>query len=149
MQSTPFFSQLQHNRRARIWVATASNCRTKLNGRHPPPLSLAPDNFLRPPCTAWGPYLFGPKSCPLFCPPRTALPVDNWQNWALRDSKSMTPLGHQAGTLLCKVGPETGRRCGKEGMQDRQFDRQPVARQKMRSGGWVQRKRISSAATRK
>lgn len=102
-----------------------------LTGRHSPPLSLAPGQFLRPPCTAWGPYLFWRQSCPPFCPPLTALPVDNFTDCAWSDSQSMTPLGHQAGTLRCKARPETEKRSGTERMQDHQIDRQPVARQEM------------------
>lgn len=85
-----------------------------LTGRHSPPLSLAPGQSLRPPCTAWGPYLFVCQSCPPFCPPRTAQPVDKSKDCALCDSKSMTPSGHQADTLRCKAGPETGKRSGLE-----------------------------------
>ena len=46
MQFVPFFSQLQHNRRARIGFATVSDCRIKLNGWRPPsPSPSPPDNF--------------------------------------------------------------------------------------------------------
>ena len=120
-----------------------------LTGRHPPPLPLAPGQFLRPPCTAWGPYCFALQTCPPFCPPRSARPVDNSAIYALSDSKVMRPSSHQAGTLRSKAGPETEKRSGTERMQDRQTDRQPVARQEMQSRWWVRRKRISSAASRK
>jgi hypothetical protein len=120
-----------------------------LTGRLSPPLSLAPGQFLRPPCTAWGPYLFQTQLCPPFCPPRSASPVDKSVNCPLRDSKSMRPFSHQARTLGRKAGPETGKWSGKDRLQDDQIGRQPVARQEMRSKWWVRRKRISSAASRK
>ena len=83
-----------------------------LTGRHPPPLPLAPGQFLRPPCTAWGPYCFALQTCPPFCPPRSARPVDNSAIYALSDSKVMRPSSHQAGTLRSKAGPETEKRSG-------------------------------------
>lgn len=92
---------------------------------------LAPGQFLRPPCTAWGPYRFGFQTYPPFCPPQSARAVDNSANHALNDSKVMRPSRHQAGTLRCKARPETGRRSGGDRLQDRQMHRQPVARQEM------------------
>ena len=148
MQFTPIFSQLQHNRRARIWVATAINCRTKLNGRHPPSLPR-PRTILRPPCTAWRPFLFHPQSCSPFCPPRSGLSVDKSAFYALSDSKSMRPSSHQADTLRCKAEPETGKQSGPEWMQDHQISRQSVARLGMWQRRWVRRQRISCAADRK
>ena len=120
-----------------------------LTGRHPPPLPLAPGQFLRPPCTAWGPYRFVLQTCPPFCPPRSARPVDNSAKNALSDSKVVRTSTHQAGTLRSKARPETEKRSGEERMSDHQIGWQPVARQEMQSGWWVRRKRISSAALRK
>ena len=108
-----------------------------------------PRTILRPPCTAWRPFLFQRQSCSPYCPPRTGLPVDNLAFTALRDSKSMRPSSHQADRLRRKAEPETGKQSGPEWMQDHQISRQSVARPGMWQRRWVRRKRISCAADRK
>ena len=108
-----------------------------------------PRTILRPPCTAWRPFLFQPQSCSPYCPPRTGLPVDNSAFTALRDSKSMRHSSHQADRLRRKAEPETGKQSGQEWMQDHQISRQSVARLGMWQRRWVRRKRISCAADRK
>ena len=105
-----------------------------------------PRTILRPPCTAWRPFLFQPQSCSPYCPPRTGLPVDNSAFTALRDSKSMRHSSHQADRLRRKAEPETGKQSGQEWMQDHQISRQSVARLEMWQRRWVRRKRISCAA---
>lgn len=116
-----------------------------LTGRLSPP--LAPGQ--RPPRTAWGPYRLGLQTYPPFCPPQSARAVDNSANHALRDSKVVRPSSHRAATLRCQARPETGGQSGGDRLQDRQMNRQPVARQEMQLRWWVRRKRISSAASRK
>jgi hypothetical protein len=108
-----------------------------------------PRTILRPPCTAWRPFLFCPKSCSPFCPPRSDPSVDNSAFAALRDSESMRPSSHQADRLRRKVEPETGKQSGPEWLQDHQISRQSVARREMWQRRWVRRKRISRAADRK
>jgi hypothetical protein len=108
-----------------------------------------PRTILRPPCTAWRPFLFQLQSCSPYCPPRTGQPVDKSPFTALCDSKSMRPLIHQADTLRRKAEPETGKQSGTERMQDHQISRQSVARLGMWRRRWVRRKRISCAADRK
>jgi hypothetical protein len=105
-----------------------------------------PRTILRPPCTAWRPFLFQRQSCPPYCPPRTGLPVDNSAFTALRDSKSMRHSSHQADRLRRKAEPETGKQSGPEWMQGYQISRQSVARLEMWQRRWVRRKRISCAA---
>lgn len=105
-----------------------------------------PRTILRPPCTAWRPFLFHPQSCSPYCPPRTGLPVDNSAFVALCDSKSMRPSSHQADRLRRKAEPETGKQSGPEWMQGHQISRQSVARLEMWQRRWVRRKRISCAA---
>jgi hypothetical protein len=149
MQLTLFFSQLQHKRAAPIWVSTASDCRDTLTGRLSSSSLPRPRTILRPPCTAWRPFLFHPQSCSPFCPPRSGPPVDNSPFTALCDSKSMRPSSHQADTLRRKVEPETGKQSGSEWMQDHQISKQSVARLGMWQRRWVRRQRISCAADRK
>ena len=108
-----------------------------------------PRTILRPPCTAWRPFLFCPKSCSPYCPPRSGSPVDKSPFNALCDSKSMRPFSHQADTLRRKAEPETGKQSETEWMQDHQISRQSVARLGMWQRRWVRRKRISCAADRK
>jgi hypothetical protein len=108
-----------------------------------------PRTILRPPCTAWRPFLFHPQSCSPYCPPRSGPAVDNLAFAALCDSKSMRPSSHQADRLRRKVEPETGKRSGPEWMQDHQISRQSVARPGVWQRRWVRRKRISCAADRK
>ncbi len=131
----------------------------RLNGKRLPKHTLTgrlsssslprPRTILRPPCTAWGPFLFQRQSCPPYCPPRTGLAVDNSTFTALRDSKSMRPSSHQVDRLRRKAEPETGKQSGPEWMQDHQISRQSVASPGMWQRRWVRRKRISCAADRK
>jgi hypothetical protein len=112
-QPALFFSQLQQIHRPPIWLLTASDCRNAYWPGGTLLLSpLAPGQFLRPPCTAWGPYRFVLQTCPPFCPPRSVRPVDNSAKHAWSDSKVMRPSSHQAGTLRSKAGPETEKRSG-------------------------------------
>lgn len=137
MQLPLFFSQLQQNYPSPICTPTASDCRHILTGRLSPPLSLAPGQFLRPPCTAWRPYRFGLHICPPFCPPRNMPSVDNSTHHALRDSKCMRPSTHQAETLRCNARPETGKRSAVEGMQDHQLGGSPLQDRKcIQYGGY-------------
>ena len=149
MQLTLFFSQLQHKRAVPIWASTSSDCRDTLTGRLSSSSLPRPRTILRPPCTAWRPFLFHPQSCSPFCPPRSGLSVDKYAFSALCDSKSMRPSSHQADTLRCKAEPETGKQSGPEWMQGHQISRQSVARLGMWQRRWVRRQRISCAADRK